>query len=244
MSKNLISSTAKIIGGSAVAAIGFSFGRDIYKSIKKRWKKLLILIILFLAILGAFTGGVWISRNYKHIFDSMKFRLLSLIVIFPSYITLLYISYFSILGYRKFISSNDSVNVQNIQMDAVFDSVLQDGGITTMTFINNVAKLSSSTENVIFAVFIFATGMLVGFAQRSKRKKVWAAEDYNEEFMENNSLLEHEDKTIEDTANDITYRVDHIGTKRITLMPLGKRGKRAYINIQEDGLYTEFTGLV
>jgi hypothetical protein len=61
--------------------------------------------------------------------------------------------------------------------------------------------------------------------------------------MKNNGLIEHEDETIEDEATGQHYRIDHLGSRRITLFPIGKRGKRAYINIDDSGRYTDYTGV-
>ena len=107
--------------------------------------------------------------------------------------------------------------------------------------------LAFLTGNVIIfflPLFILFVGLLVGFLQRRKRSRVWRAEKANQLFMQEHSLKEHEDGTIEDSSQGQNYKVDHLGKERITLMPIGKRGKRAYIEIGDDGIYKRFTGLV
>ena len=73
---------------------------------------------------------------------------------------------------------------------------------------------------------------------------VWDAERANAQFMQQQGLIEHEDSTLEDTSAGQNYRIEHLGKQRITLFPIGRRGKRAYINIAPDGKYIDFTGMV
>ena len=87
-------------------------------------------------------------------------------------------------------------------------------------------------------------GMIAGSFQRNKRRDVWEAEHANEDFMATQGLIEHEDGTIEEQTTGQHYRIDHVGSRRITLFPIGRRGKRAYINIDTDGKYSDFTGLM
>ena len=91
---------------------------------------------------------------------------------------------------------------------------------------------------------ILLIGLIAGSIQRKKRRDVWEAEHANEQFMTAQGLVEHEDGTIEEESTGQHYRIDHVGSRRITLFPIGRRGRRAYINIDTDGKYSEFTGLM
>lgn len=204
----LISGSLKIFGGSAVAGIGFAFGRDIYKKLKK-WYALLIILV---AIFSLYTTGIWIARNYNHIWKSILIRLGALIVGIPSSVVLYFCSMIFFVPKGDDISATVTTN-----KDLIYPLVLP-------------------------ALVLFA-GLLVGSTQRKKRRQIWDAELFNINFMESEGLVEHEDGTIEDTENSVNYKIDFMGKERVTLMPIGKRNKRAYIYIDEVGKYTSFTGL-
>ena len=96
---------------------------------------------------------------------------------------------------------------------------------------------------LILPAIVLLAGLVVGSIQRKKRRQIWDAELFNSNFMENEGLIEHEDGTIEDTASSVNYRIDFIGKERVTLMPIGRRNKRAYIYIDNVGKYSSFSGL-
>lgn len=93
MSLELIKSSARIFGGSAVAGMGFSLGRDIYRGATKKDTKNAILgfIIIALAVLGTYTGGVWLARNYQTLSGSIFKRIGSLFILAPSFAFLLFV---------------------------------------------------------------------------------------------------------------------------------------------------------
>lgn len=204
----LISGSLKIFGGSAVAGMGFAFGRDIYKQLKKWY----VLLVILAAIFSLYTTGIWIARNYNHILKSIFIRLGALIVGIPSSVVLYFCSMI------LFVPKGDDVSATVItNKDLIYPLVLP-------------------------ALVLFA-GLVVGSTQRKKRRQIWDAELFNINFMESEGLVEHEDGTIEDAENSVNYKIDFMGKERVTLMPIGKRNKRAYIYIDEVGKYSSFTGL-
>lgn len=239
----IVKDSCKLFGGSAVAGMGFSFGRDVYKKIKKNFYFWAFLII---SIFGIYTAGVWISRNYKSIWGSIGYRILALGIGVPSFAIL---SGISLVFLMVLIAPESSGNTSESTTDTE-----QEVALVTPNTAGSLSNVSSEDELyaliaanvVIFGLptSILGIGLLVGFFQRGKRARVWKAEEANEIFMLEHSLKEHEDGTIEDSSEGQNYRVDHMGKERITLMPLGKRGKRAYIEIGDDGIYKRFTGLV
>ena len=88
MTSNLIKASARIFGGSAVAGMGFSLGRDIYKKVKKPGTKntIIALIVLAAAVIGTYTGGVWLARNYETIWGSVFKRVGGVIILVPSFV--------------------------------------------------------------------------------------------------------------------------------------------------------------
>ena len=350
MSLELIKSSARLFGGSAVAGMGFSFGRDIYRGATKKDTKNAILgfLLIALAVIGTYTGGVWLARNYQTIWGSIFKRIGSLFILAPSFAFLLFLGvmftgvssnskqkerdssgtskHFSIdpntsnhptvirlqstdasiseinLRWNNTIPSmnmtevnggegwvegtkvNDSIweftqnKFYSLKLDffrRVFSETGFDGswlpevtGGWTAVSASPVedavqsAPLSAdppsdstvddneSADNafnyaaLILPCSVLAIGFLVGFFQRSKRRLVWEAEAANALFMQQHGIVEHEDSTLEDTSTGQNYRIEHMGKQRITLFPIGRRGKRAYINITPDGKYAEFTGMI
>ena len=204
----LITGSLKIFGGSAVAGMGFAFGRDIYKQLKKWY----ILLVILVAIFSLYTTGIWIARNYNHILKSIFVRIGALIVGIPSS-AILYLC-----SMILFVPKGDDVSASDItNNDLIYPLILP--------------------------AIVLLAGLVVGSIQRKKRRQIWDAELFNSNFMESEGLIEHEDGTIEDTGNSVNYKIDFIGKERVTLMPIGRRNKRAYIYIDNVGKYSSFSGL-
>ena len=220
MSKSLLQKSTSIFGGSAVAGMGFAFGRDVYKDVKKDLLTYILFLVIFLSFVGTYMGGIWMARNYKSIWGSIFARIGAIIVIIPT-ATITWGAILGIgLGIRDYFRSNEQVKIAKILgVDAIF------------------------VYAAIVVCVIFIIGLLVGISQRIRRGLTWDAEIHNELFMKNNSLIEHEDSTLEDTSTGQNYRVESIGKNRITLFALGRRSKRGYINITE-GKYDHFSGIV
>jgi hypothetical protein len=93
----LSKTVAKIFGGSTVAGMGFSLGRDVYSNTKRNREfrgKILAIAILGFAIAGAYYGGVLIARNYKDFWSGFLNRLLGVVTLVPSFVILSLISAF------------------------------------------------------------------------------------------------------------------------------------------------------
>ena len=276
MARNIVKTTAKIFGGSAVAGMGLSFGRDIYKGIKRSniiWI-VLIACLLVAPFAGIVLSGIWMARNYRTIWGSIFKRLGALTVLVPCLLGMGMIFALagavaeyepaaqSVVDAPKAIVIEDSKQYESYRPPRamVVDHSVADSPTEPprAIVINEAApeiQAESSGEydfrgSVWFGYFLYTAcfllglGVLVGFVQRLQRGKVWRAEDYNEQFLVDQQLVEHEDGTLEHEPTGQTYRIDHVGKKRITLFPIGRRGKRAYLNIDENGKYEEFIGMV
>lgn len=340
MSLELIKSSARLFGGSAVAGMGFSFGRDIYRGATKNNKKnaILVFILIALAVFGTYTSGVWIGRNYQTLWGSIFKRIGSLFILAPSFAFLLFLGVFftgasdsttqdieqattSVSDYPELIRLESAEAIvsevklrwndgtpsielsranglegwvcgtqiapevwefaQNkfysLTLDFARNSFSEsefDGtslpevkgswtmlakepikpraeiAVVTATQSQETATDQAFHQNFSVALALvlpcsaLAIGLISGAFQRGKRKLVWEAERANSLFMQQNGLIEHEDSTLEDSTTGQNYRIEHIGMRRITLFPIGRRGKRAYINIAPDGKYFEFTGMI
>ena len=243
MPTKLIKSSAQILGGSAIAGIGFSFGRDVYKKAKKPGTKNTIIALLVLggAVIGTYTGGVWLARNYETIWGSIFKRIGGVVIMVPSFVLLLALASFFVAAFSA-SEDNQGDDTQEIaETVAVYEPSATDQAATEDLDLSGFYP--PALEAYYLPSGILLIGLVAGAFQRKKRQVVWEAEHANEQFMKDHGLIEHEDETIEEESTGQHYRIEHLGTKRITLFPIGKRGKRAYININPDGKYSEFTGI-
>lgn len=243
MPSQLIKSSAKILGGSAIAGFGLSFGRDVYKTSKKNLKKFGWLLLVAVILGGTYTGGVWLARNYETIWGSIFKRIGALLFLIPCFLVLMPISFFAF----DLVSEvkNGSTAQEIMQPEAANDLIDESGASVA----KNIEDFGFTDMQLLAPAFylpggIMLIGMIAGSFQRNKRRVVWEAEHANEQFMTVQGLTEHEDGTIEEESTGQHYRIDYVGDRRITLFPIGRRGKRAYINIDPDGKYSEFTGLM
>jgi len=243
MASSLIKSSARILGGSAIAGIGFSFGRDLYRNAKKPDTRNMIIagLLLLGSIIGAYVGGVWLARNYQSIWGSIFKRIGSVLVLMPSFAILLFVGSW-VIGQTSSNQDSDAVGLEEST------KVEKPTEIETQNPPATGDEQSSGFSVPVGAYYLpcgsLLVGLVVGGFQRKKRKLVWDAEQANERFMVERGLIEHEDGTLEDESTGQHYRIDSLGDRRITLFPIGKRGKRAYINIESNGRYSEFTGTV
>ena len=110
----------------------------------------------------------------------------------------------------------------------------------------------SSPATISGAIFIGASatllmtaaGILVGLFQRPKRLKIFTVARANERFM-------HDQGFQETNGTDITHydksghalRFLEAHPNRIVFMAVGRRGKRAFIDLDQDGRMTGYTGV-
>jgi hypothetical protein len=243
MPSQLIKTSAKILGGSAIAGFGLSFGRDVYKTSKKNLKKIGFILLLAGLLIGTYTGGVWLARNYETIWGSIFKRIGALILLVPCFLVLMGISGFAFILVSE--TGKGSTPQEITRAEPAYGSASGSGSLEqAATGDIELEDLYLLRQAFYLPGGILLIGLIAGSIQRKKRRDVWEAEHANEQFMTAQGLVEHEDGTIEEESTGQHYRIDHVGSRRITLFPIGRRGRRAYINIDTDGKYSEFTGLM
>ncbi len=285
MQNKLLQSTAKLFGGSAIASMGFSFGRDLYSTTKKNKDArggILAVMALCLAVLGAYSGGVILARNYRSLTEGIIYRVGGVIILLPSFVFLAFLSALFTPGSssesspaRERVTIPEAVEVRRalpvteelsdsyasaspspevrraIPVDAEpsarlpaepeayrddYPSPRQNSEHHTLSSINS--------GHFILPSIIFLVGYLTGSSQRGKRKAIWDAESSNIKFMRAHNLYESKDSIIENRQTGQNYRIESVSTDRITLFPLGRRGKRAFILMGANGRYSDFTGMI
>ena len=91
----------------------------------------------------------------------------------------------------------------------------------------------------------------MGIKHRKKRRLAWEAETHNSTFLEEHGLetVDVDDKgnlRLRDNVNGIGYRLsDDLNIAgELEFMALGRRNKRGYIQYDETGKFTSWSGLV
>jgi len=198
------------LGGAALAGFGLSFGRDVYHRSKKNIGVIFLFACLSGLLLCAYFAGRGLTRGHDRGFWGRIF--------------------FTHLGNYLLII------VSLVAVETILFLVM-------MLFAGKMveADLYYTLLPVLFyaaVVVIIATlaGMVAGLLQRKKRLRAFIVAKENALFMRQNN--------IEETGGvDITH-IDGVGNalrllevtpSRLVFMVVGRRGKRAYINLDQDG---------
>lgn len=237
----LVQDVTKRVFGSAVSGFGFSLGRDTYRGTKNNAGGILFYLVIlsavFIFIGGCFCAGLFFTRNYKGLLETLVMKIIG--------ITMLVLV--GLLPSLYLINSDQPNIIGSLIVESNFQIVFFIASIPL--FLMNVflpspeegTTLLNNTEFIIVGV-LFTFGMIVGFLQRAKRKIAWAVEEHNEQFLINHGIIETDADHIEDSSGQ-KFRLDAISTKYIEFFPIGRRGKRARIGIDENGRFQEWTGV-
>ena len=214
-----------IIAGSALAGFGLSLGRDIYKKAKRHWPLLLVLVCLA----GVYFAGLWLFRNYRTLAGSFLKKLGALIVLVLSCIAV-YAG--TVIALGVFVPS----------------------GLTPQEEMGSSATGSFSGFLLLCILIVqgvlFLAGAAVGMSHRRRRRHAWEAEEHNERFLREHDLEvvnadEKGNLRLRDHSSNVGYRLmdDLKLGGELEFMALGKRNKRAYLQYDDTGKYTSWSGL-
>ena len=111
--------------------------------------------------------------------------------------------------------------------------------------------LAEESENSI-SVFLGAPlagltglGFLIGILQRPSRKRQFVIEEENKIFLVQYGIRETGGKDVTHIdSNNSNLRLLEENNDMLVFMAVGRRGKRAYINLDQDGKMIEYTGVV
>lgn len=98
---------------------------------------------------------------------------------------------------------------------------------------------------VVTTVVLVMIGVLIGLSRRRGRLRKFAIIEHNEAFLTNNGFKET-------AGSDVTHydpqgnalRFLEPGARRLVFMAVGRRGRRAYINLDESGRMLAYSGIV
>lgn len=214
MKKNTLSLIAAGVGASAVAGFGFSAGRDIYKNTKKAGGGLLLILAV---IFCPFIGARGLVRGHDRGLIATVFLtyIASVLLIAIGFGAATFIAWYVLV-----LGSSDQ----------------KDGSAILMTAIMMGLALTAVIAGI---------GFLVGIFQRPKRLKIFEVERFNKRFLYDAGFQETDGTDIthyDPDGQPLRFLEAHPG--KLSFMAVGKRGKRAFINLDSDGRMLSYTGIV
>lgn len=204
------------VGGAAVAGFGFAFGRDIYAKTKRY---LIIILLLFVAFVGPFLGGRWLFRGYDGGIAARTILTFaaSLFLIAAGFVVMSILSHYG----------------------------LALCGFTQIKLSPEIALLPGILLGAAFTLVLTAAGAIVGLRQRPGRLLAFSVRRENEKFLKENRFVETDGEDITHYDRDgqpLRYLEVHPG--KIAFMAVGRRGKRAFIELDTQGRMVSYTGVV
>lgn len=97
---------------------------------------------------------------------------------------------------------------------------------------------------LVLTAVIAGIGCVVGLFQRPKRLKAFAASRANEKFLADNGFRETDGTDIthyDPSGQPLRFLEAH--PDRLVFMAVGRRGKRAYIDLDQDGRMLSYSGV-
>lgn len=197
---------------------------------------------------GAAVGGFGLAFGrdiYKKSKKNIGFILLLLAVIFCSFI-----------GGRDLVRGHDRSVFGTIFLTSIGSVFLILAGFCAATIlVSQIVVMGNIDPNNPFPLallggFVFTAittgiGFLVGSFQRPKRLKAIAVRKANEEFLTDNGFRETDGKDIthyDPSGQALRFLEFH--PDRLVFMAIGRRGKRAFINLDQDGRMVSYSGVV
>lgn len=128
-----------------------------------------------------------------------------------------------------------------------YDSLLRGIGYRVlgagMIVIASIVPIALYREfGVLFAGVLVVAGLVVGFAQRGKRRRAWQVQKENASFLVAHGLEEVDDGLVD--ADGVFYRLLEASSREISFMPTGRRGRRGFLKLDETGRMRAWTGMV
>ena len=228
---SLIRLAPQLLAGSAVAGVGFAFGRDIYRATKKHWVPVLILVALTSCLYGLFVSSVWMARNYRTRLGSIGKRLAAFSLFVVCYSVLFYVSVFLVEIASGTTGTAGTAIVNPTALWETHAGSLTDGSPLSIGF---------AVQNAVAV-----GGFILGFIQRRKRRLLWQVEEANAAFLADHGLQQLDKNNIRDSeGNRFELANQFSRINEIEFIAVGQAGNGGYLCYDGIGKYSAWSGLV
>lgn len=214
---NLVNQVSRTFFGAAIAGSGLMFGRDVYKGGKKGADSIGGVLALILIVFGLFYlpyyAGNRMFRGYRRgIVDTLGLT----------------------------IGLNAMILCLSFGLCVAFDDISSKGFEDKTPIEFSIKKNMGEAK---FVAALFGIGALIGLCERIKRKRMFAVEDANEEFLKKNGIYETGVETAPyQDAHGNSLRLLDVGKTKLVFMAVGRRNKRAFIDLDKTGRMMKYTG--
>lgn len=208
--------------GLAIAGAGLSLGRDLYGRAKSGFALILLLIVATAGISLPYLAGNRLTRWHPVGWIKWFFGVLIL---------------WLLLGAIGFVC---------LAFAVLFVYMLGDLFTGTDTPDKVAATLDAMKNGAFGAACLFAVGALSGLYQRKRRKRAFRLQEANQAFLNRIGLRQVDGAksfTHQDAENN-KLRLEGIGSDIVEFFVVGSRNRRAFINIDSQGTFINYTGVV
>lgn len=260
----------QILGGSALAGFGLSFGRDVYRSSKKNAGPIILVIIAVVTVFLPRQAIILLVRNYRSKSETYMYRIgaaIMYISIAPiSFLCITFFVYILFLFPFLLPSTDLSNKVIPPLITILYGNPISEYLLFTWVAIIDESTFSTSVDqelrmqlarggdddlkfvwsSVVAGLIFFlllVSGYQAGKRHRKIREAAWAAERHNKAFLSSVGLEELANEQFRDSEGTL-YRLENEFKDRIELFAIGRRNRRGYLHFDETGKFTKWSGLV
>ena len=213
--RSVLAYAAAGVGGAALAGFGLGIGRDAWRYTKKNYLGIVVLITLFASLSLPFLGARNLVRGYP--------RRSAVVAVkgFAGSLVLI------VLGAAMaFGLSLDAFAILSDQPQAETGAM-------------------AIAVSVVSTAAVVALGLIVGLFQRLGRLRRFTIAEANEEFLDELGFREtgEQDITHYDGEGN-ALRLLERAKDTMVFLAVGRRSKRAYIELDKNGLMTGYTGVI
>lgn len=238
---DLVRGVGRTVFGTAVAGFGLSLGRDVYKRAKRTAGNSFAALLIGFLILVALCGAIYLPYKaasklidwYPNVMQWFFFALIPWGVL--GFIGLVLAYYVGEIAYYGLVYELPS------HIDAEAEPAL-----AMTTFENSGAYNSFIAWLSGYLVVVCGTGFVVGGRRRDVRRRAYAAQQYNQSFLNKIGIKEVDGAAsythVDAQGNQL--RLTSIGKDIVEFFVVGRRNKRAFIKVGADGKFTTYSGVV
>lgn len=248
---SLARSIPSIVAGSAAAGFGLGFGRDLYRGTKRNLGTLGVLVgivaFLVLPVVGIFIALRALALNYEARRGAVRSRAQALLLLLLSLVVgaapLLYLGNVIVAlttGPNAFPAPSGGPLYA-----AEYWTFFPTQWVLGATYPMGGSLIGGSSVPVKWAIIAAsaACGLAAGLASRRARRRMFDAVAHNHRFLDEVGLEEVGEGEFQD-ADGQHYRIDDRSARQVALFPIGRRNRRGFLDVDQDGRFTNWSGLV